>query len=79
MKAFKVNADTVAALISGEEFEEKEALQSLAREVFLQLGEEFSENVDVTVFKNGGNMLIFAEKKRKNHCFNITEWYPSVM
>lgn len=81
MKAFKVNADTVAALISCEELERsgKEKVQSLACEAFSQLGEEISEGVDVTAFKNGGNMLLFAEKKRKKPCFNITEWYPSVM
>lgn len=81
MKAFKVNADTVAALISCEEFEgsDSDGVSGLAREAFSQLGESVSENVDVTAFKNGGSILLFAERKRRKVCFDITEWYPSVM
>lgn len=79
MKAFKVNADTVAALISDSELRssDKRSILSYAKSAFISLGETAPRRLEVMVYSKGGKLLIFAAKKKA--CFNVTAFYPKVM
>lgn len=77
MKAFKVNSDTVAALLSREEAQ-KTSVLAAARLAFSSIGENAPNGLDITAYANGESLLIFAAKK-KNALFDITKHYPKVM